>query len=76
MSNNYLIKINEELCKGCKLCIDACKRDVLLFSKNINSSGYVPCSVKNNKNCTGCKMCAVSCPDSVIEIYKTEECLC
>lgn len=38
---NYVV-IDEERCKGCGLCINACPKKVLSFSKKFNSKGYHP----------------------------------
>ncbi|HDG62156.1 MAG TPA: 4Fe-4S dicluster domain-containing protein, partial [Thermotoga sp.] len=36
------VEIDQERCKGCGLCINACPTKVLRFSKKFNSKGYHP----------------------------------
>ena len=64
------IDININYCKGCKLCILACKRDVIKVGESCNLLGYHYAIAENMDNCIGCKMCAVTCPEAAIEIYK------
>ncbi|NLB62282.1 MAG: 4Fe-4S binding protein [Clostridiales bacterium] len=63
--------INEELCKGCGLCVRACPKKIMELSKTkLNSKGYHPAEVTDMSKCIACASCARTCPDSVIEIYK------
>lgn len=63
--------INEELCKGCGLCVRACPKKIMELSKTkLNSKGYHPAEVTDLSKCIACASCARTCPDSVIEIYK------
>jgi 2-oxoglutarate ferredoxin oxidoreductase subunit delta len=64
------IEINIERCKGCELCINACKENAISLSGNINIKGY-RYAVANNDLCTGCVNCALVCPDAVINVYRT-----
>ena len=66
------VKIDIETCKGCELCIEACPRDSLQISKNINTKGY-HYAVLVQDNCTGCVNCALVCPDAVITVYRTSK---
>ncbi|MCX7917623.1 MAG: 4Fe-4S binding protein, partial [bacterium] len=66
----YIVKVNKERCKSCKLCIDVCPVGVFSLSKDFNKIGYHYVEVLNGKNCIGCKKCVIICPDVVIEIYK------
>jgi 2-oxoglutarate ferredoxin oxidoreductase subunit delta len=65
------IEINIERCKGCELCINACKEKAISLSGNINIKGY-RYAVANNDLCTGCVNCALVCPDAVITVYRTK----
>lgn len=63
------IIINDVLCKGCGLCVNACPQKILEISKTkINKSGYFVVENINPKKCTGCAACAIMCPDCVIEV--------
>ena len=34
------IVVNQERCKGCRLCVVACPANVLAMSKQVNAKGY------------------------------------
>ena len=70
MSIESKVIIDKEECKGCKLCIEFCPKDVLEISKTSNQKGYFPAQVANPENCTACGNCYTICPDVCIEIYK------
>ena len=63
--------INEEVCKGCGLCISVCPKKILAISPNrINSKGYKPSTMTDIAQCIACGMCAIMCPDSAITVEK------
>ncbi len=63
--------INEELCKGCGLCVRACPKQILRLSPTkFNSKGYHPCEITDVEACIACGSCFRTCPDSVIRIEK------
>lgn len=63
--------IDREVCKGCELCVSACKRGVLEMDiENLNKKGYYPVNATDEDKCTGCTNCAIICPDSAISIIK------
>ncbi len=65
------ITINELLCKGCEMCVNACPKGLLALSKTkINAKGYHPAEMTDQSKCTGCKSCATMCPDIAITIEK------
>jgi len=65
------IIINEELCKGCGLCVEFCPKKILVISeKKLNRKGRHPVIVLDEKKCIGCKSCALMCPEVAIEIYE------
>ncbi len=63
-----MIEINEELCKGCDICIDFCPLEVLAASVTINRRGYYPPEVVNEAKCIGCRLCELVCPEFAITI--------
>jgi len=66
-----MVKIDEERCKGCGLCVEACPHGLLkLNEKNVNTSGHHPAVIISQERCTGCALCAEVCPDIAIEVYK------
>lgn len=65
------IVLNQDRCKACYLCADACPNKVLEPDEHVNVLGYYPVKVNPEKKCTGCAMCARVCPDMAIEkVYR------
>ena len=46
-----MIEIDEDLCKGCKICTDFCPKDVFETSDKINKKGYYPPIPINEDEC-------------------------
>lgn len=60
-------KIDEKVCKGCGLCVNACPKKILqLAGDRINPKGYNPAELTDEAACIGCAICAIMCPDSAI----------
>ncbi|MCX5991672.1 MAG: ferredoxin family protein [Chloroflexi bacterium] len=68
-ANGY-IEINQELCKGCQVCIAFCPKGAIALSDRLTASGYVPVSFNDGSECTGCAICAIVCPEVAIEVYR------
>jgi 2-oxoglutarate ferredoxin oxidoreductase subunit delta len=66
------IKILEDLCKGCKLCVEACPKDCIEMGAHVNAKGVNPAVFARPDECTGCRNCSVICPDIAIEVYKDD----
>ncbi|MBN2451326.1 MAG: ferredoxin family protein [Lentisphaeria bacterium] len=54
--------INRIECKACGRCIDACPKDVLFLSAELNERGY-HYAVYRGEGCTGCANCFYACPE-------------
>ena len=67
------IRIMEERCKGCKICIEVCQADVLDIAEELNHYGYNPPCVKNANDCNFCGLCEMLCPDFAIRVSCMEE---
>ena len=64
--------IDVERCKGCELCIDACKPAVLsMTTESRNDMGYLYPELE--PGCTACHACALICPDFVFQVWKYDE---
>ncbi len=63
-----MIIVDEELCKGCKICSEFCPTDVLDISTRLNKQGYYPPLVVKAKECHGCRLCELLCPEFAIFI--------
>lgn len=65
------VSFDDELCKGCGLCVAVCPKRILQLDQDrLNSRGYHPASCIDQNRCIGCAFCAVQCPDSVITVEK------
>ena len=67
MSKGY-IEIDQELCKGCQICIAFCTKAVISAYTKVNTSGYLPVTSNNNDACTGCGLCLDKCPTDAIAL--------
>lgn len=62
------VTIDVDQCKGCELCIAACRPGVLEMSTEINATGYrFPLLAAG---CTACRACRDVCPDYCFEVFK------
>lgn len=61
------VKVNEERCKGCHLCIANCKKGAISLSGRTNKRGIVTVTV-DQALCVQCGVCYTMCPDLVFEI--------
>jgi len=68
------IKINEDFCKGCGLCVTTCPLQLIKIANHISKKGYFPAEfVDPEGKCTGCALCAIICPDVAIDVFKTKK---
>jgi 2-oxoglutarate ferredoxin oxidoreductase subunit delta len=66
--NSGPIEIEENLCKGCGICIEFCPLKVFVKSEKLNRKGYyLPIVVKEDE-CVGCRLCELLCPEFAIII--------
>ncbi|MBD3230174.1 MAG: 4Fe-4S dicluster domain-containing protein [Candidatus Lokiarchaeota archaeon] len=66
------IEIDEDLCKGCELCISICPKNVIEKSNKTNREGYLLPIIKNSEDCIKCRKCELICPEMAISIYVEE----
>ncbi len=63
--------VDENVCKGCGLCVQVCPSKIIALAKNrLNAKGYNPAEVLKMEKCTGCAMCGIICPDSAITVER------
>ena len=66
-----IVTVNEDVCKGCGLCVDACPKKIMEISKErLNKKGYHPAQCVDLEKCVGCAFCATMCPDVAIAVEK------
>ncbi|HEX3047966.1 MAG TPA: 4Fe-4S binding protein [Bacillota bacterium] len=63
---------NENRCKGCELCINACPKKIIRLAERFNTVGYHPAEVpdQDQSQCISCGFCHRMCPHVAIEVYK------
>jgi 2-oxoglutarate ferredoxin oxidoreductase subunit delta len=69
------IEVNVTACKGCLLCAEACPKQLLKQSSDVNAKGFFPVEFIDAENpedalCTGCTFCALVCPDVAIKVFR------
>jgi 2-oxoglutarate ferredoxin oxidoreductase subunit delta len=56
------IAIDEQECKGCGLCIEACPPRAISMGEKFNHYGYRTAAYRG-AGCTGCGVCFMVCPE-------------
>ncbi len=62
------VRINQALCTGCELCVNACPQHVLKMTPDISRLAGKVAWVANPDMCTGCAQCEDACPDLCIRV--------
>jgi 2-oxoglutarate ferredoxin oxidoreductase subunit delta len=73
MGGRYRIRISEELCKGCALCVDACRQGLVRMAERLNARGHRVAEPADTSPCSGCGHCADMCPEAAIEIEPADQ---
>ena len=64
------VDINQEECKGCGVCVEACPPKALELSADLNHYG-VHTAQLTRQVCSGCGICFFVCPEpGAITVYK------
>lgn len=58
------IKINQDLCAGCGLCMEECPSDAITMSNNW--------PLIDQERCNGCEICVEICPNGAIEVLEKQ----
>jgi len=70
---NWRIEINENMCKGCEICIEFCPVKLFALSQKLNRKGYYLPVVLPDIKCTGCRLCELLCPELAIILTGDQE---
>lgn len=65
------VRIDQTLCTGCELCVQACPQDVLRMVGDRSRLAGKVAWVANPDMCTGCAQCEDACPDLCIRVLVT-----
>ena len=64
------VTFDDNLCKGCGLCVSACPKHIIELKDEFNKKGYKRAGITKPEECIGCAFCATMCPDCVITVEK------
>ena len=66
------IKIEQNKCKSCDLCVDVCPKKLIKKSDIIGKTGECVVEFKDDESqCIGCAQCALVCPDiAIVEVCR------
>ncbi len=56
------LRLSEDECKGCGLCVEACAFKVISLSEGLNHYGYRT-AMYAGAGCSGCGICFLACPE-------------
>lgn len=69
----YEVRVFNEQCDGCELCVEFCPKDVLEIDMDTyNSRMLHPAIVVKPDDCLGCQQCERICPSVSIFIIEKE----
>jgi len=64
------VRIDENECKGCGLCVEACPTHLLAMGEGLNHYGYRTAQFAGS-GCTACGLCYAACPEpGAITVYR------
>ena len=72
-SKDKAVLINENLCKGCEICINFCPKGVFSPSNKLSARGYYIPEVTKIEECTACLLCEHMCPDIAITVHAPQK---
>jgi ferredoxin len=67
LKNTSTLKLREERCVGCGLCIEVCPHNVFELCGN-------KIKIADNDSCMECSACALNCPFDALEVRKGVGC--
>ncbi len=67
----FRVEIMDDLCKGCRLCVEFCPKNVLgMTTDKLNARGVQYAECLRQEDCNGCMSCVTICPDAAIELFQ------
>lgn len=68
----YRLNLNPAYCKGCGICIEACPKNVIKSSEQIDPKGHRLPHPDDMERCSGCRICELVCPDFAIALTEDQ----
>ena len=68
----FTVRVDENYCKGCRLCVVSCPEGIMEVSDTTNAKGQHTAYCSDAAACVGCKSCGIVCPDAAITIEKED----
>lgn len=69
-----LVRVRDDECKGCAVCVSVCPRSCLVMSGKLNAMGYEYVRFTEGERCTACALCFLSCPEpGALMVFSEEE---
>ena len=65
--------ILEQYCKGCGLCVVACKKGALRMADQVNAKDVRAAEAVEEATCTLCRRCYLMCPDGAIVLEEDDQ---
>jgi NAD-dependent dihydropyrimidine dehydrogenase PreA subunit len=56
------LRVDDDECKGCGLCVEACPPRVINLTDRLNHNGFRTAEYAG-AGCTGCGICFLACPE-------------
>ena len=68
MKTTVDIKIDQDRCKGCDLCLNVCPAKVFQESNEVGEKGFNLRIARQAGECSNCGLCKLFCPEGAILI--------
>ncbi len=62
------ITVDENVCKGCSLCVEFCPKHIMKLKDSVNAAGYNTAHCIDESACIGCGFCYTVCPDCAVTV--------
>ena len=70
---DIIILIDQDLCKGCDICVQVCKPGELKLVDVADKWEGAVVKMNDPDNCTFCRLCEMQCPDFAIRVLRKDE---